>query len=235
MANQSKNFKDYKYLLFDLDNTLLDFTKSSQLAFADLMQFFKIESEKDLYAIYSPINAKYWHYFEKQKINAQELNAGRFKEFLQTIAIELNENDLAKKYLELLVLYSNWIDGAEDLLKKYAQTHHLAIITNGLSDAQHLRLEKHDMKKYFKHIFISEEIGFSKPNSLFFETVYHKINRPNKNEILVIGDNPNSDIKGAKNFNLASCWYDYRKDKKQNVKADFKISNWNDFINLDNA
>lgn len=233
--HQIKNFNNYKYLLFDLDNTLLDFTKSSQLAFTDLMNHFEINYEEDLYAVYNPINAKYWHYFEKQKISAQDLNAGRFKEFLATIKVDLNENELAQKYLDFLVVHSSWVNGAEDILKKHASTHELVIITNGLSKAQHLRLEKHDMKKYFKHIIISEEIGYSKPHNLFFEKTHHLIKNVQKNDVLVIGDNPDSDIKGGRNYGFNTCWYDYKQNKKQHANANYKITDWNNFLNLENA
>ncbi len=235
MDNHNRNFKQYKHLLFDLDNTLLDFNKSSHLAFADLMEHFNIESSKNLYEIYSPINAKFWHYFEKQKVSAQDLNTGRFKEFLYKIDIKLDENELADKYLDLLVHHSSWINGAEKLIKAYAKTHELHIITNGLSKPQHLRLEKHDMKQYFKNIFISEEINVSKPHELYFEKVHQTLNKVPKNEVLVIGDNPNSDIKGGHNFGFDTCWYDYRRNKKQSSKATFKVSDWNIFVNTHNA
>lgn len=234
--NQIKDFKKYNYLLFDLDNTLLDFTKSSHIAFNKLMKYFEIENESiNLYDSYQAINAKYWHYFEKQKITANQLNAGRFKEFLKVMELNFNEHELAEKYLDFLVEHSSWIAGAESLLKQYSTTHELAIITNGLSKAQHLRLEKHDMKKYFKHILISEELGCSKPNSFFFEKAHQIIDEPNKNEVLVIGDNPNSDIKGGNNFGFSTCWYDYKQNKKQRARADYKVTDWNEFLNLKDA
>jgi len=228
-------FKQYKHLLFDLDNTLLDFNKSSHLAFNELMQLFEIKQEQNLYDIYTPINAKYWHYFERQKISAKELSSGRFKEFLQHINFKANAEEMADKYIDLLVKHSTWIDGAEKLIQTYAQSHHLHIITNGLSKAQHLRLEKHEMKKYFTNIFISEEINISKPHQLYFQKVHQTLQKAPKQEILVIGDNPNSDIKGGRNFGVDTCWYDYKQNKKQSAKANFKVDNWIEFLKHNHA
>ena len=220
-------FKDYDWILFDLDNTLLDFSACSKLAFKDLMSHFEIEgSHQELYESYSPINAKYWHYFEKQKVDAATLRTGRFEEFLKVQNASRNASELADKYLEYLIKHSFWIAGAEDLLKELSTKKQLGIITNGLQDAQHARLEKHDMKQYFQHIFISEEIGYSKPHQNFFQTVHDQIGLPTKEKVLVVGDNPKSDIKGVRNFNYHSCWFNYKKEKGKGVKANFSIKEW---------
>jgi 2-haloacid dehalogenase len=220
-----EEFKQYDWLLFDLDNTLLDFTEVSKKAFADLVNHFEL-THPEPYEAYHPINAKYWHYFEKQKVDAETVRYGRFKEFLNHISSSVDHKKMADKYLDLLIHHSAWIAGAEQMIQDLSHTHHLAIITNGLKDAQHSRLEKHDMKKYFQHIFISEELGVSKPHRAFFEHVHKQIESPIKERVLVIGDNPKSDIKGGHNFDYHTCWYNYRKDKKQSVKANFKIDTW---------
>lgn len=219
-------FSKYDWLLFDLDNTLLDFSNTSKLAFNDLMVHFEIHDAEQAYKIYSPINARHWSYFEKQRINADELRYGRFKQFLETMDTKHHHVEMADKYLELLVKHSHWIAGAENMLQELSKSHKLGIITNGLKDAQHARLEKHNMKQYFEHVFISEEMGISKPHNAFFEIVHDKILLPEKAKVLVIGDNPKSDIKGGKNFNYHTCWYNYKQDKKQSVKAHFKVNSW---------
>lgn len=221
-------FSKYEWLLFDLDNTLLDFSNTSKIAFEDLMCHFDIKDAHEAYKIYNPINAKHWSYFEKQRIDADTVRYGRFREFIDVLDSNHNHEAMAEKYLELLVHHSHWIDGAEAMLKELAQTHKLGIITNGLKDAQHARLEKHEMKPYFEHVFISEEMGTSKPHKEFFEIVHDTILLPEKDKVLVIGDNPKSDIKGGKNFDYHTCWYNYRQDKKQRVKAHFKVNSWLD-------
>lgn len=218
-------FKSYDWLLFDLDNTLLDFSEVSKKAFKDLVIHFNI-NHPNAYDAYHPINAKHWHYFEKQKIDADGVRYGRFEEFLNSISSSVNHREMADKYLELLIHHSTWIEGAEAMIHELSKSHQLAIITNGLKDAQHGRLEKHGMKKYFKHIFISEEMGVSKPHSAFFEQVHEVIAQPDKEKVLVIGDNPKSDIKGGNKFKYHTCWYDYRKDKKQRVKSNYKLQSW---------
>ena len=219
-------FKDYDWLLFDLDNTLLDFSQTSKRAFQELSEIFDFH-KPDSYNTYHQINAKYWHYFEKHKINAHDLRYGRFKEFLETLGSKADYTAVAEKYLQLLIDFSEWIPGAENILKELSQTHRLVIITNGLKEAQHGRLEKHSMKQYFEHIFISEELGVSKPHQDFFQQVHQTIEEPDKNKVLVIGDNPKSDILGGEKFNYHTCWFNYHQEKKHhNIKANFKLESW---------
>lgn len=225
-----KNLNEYEYLLFDLDNTLLDFNNVSVLAFEALMSKLNIKDFKSYYQIYYPINAKYWHYYEKQKISAHEVKYGRFQEFIEEAKLDIDSVSLANAYLDELVNHSFWIQGAQEFLNKVKESHQLAIISNGLSSAQHRRLEKHEMKSYFEHIFISEELGVSKPHKGFFEKVHDTMDIKDKSKVLVIGDNPKSDIKGARNFGYHSCWYNYKQDKKASVKSNFSIDNWEAYL-----
>jgi YjjG family noncanonical pyrimidine nucleotidase len=223
-------FQQYDWLLFDLDNTLLNFNESAYLAFTNLCEIHQIEDSKSAYLIYKEINAKYWHYFEKHKINANELRVGRFESFLKAINNQKDAAILAQDYTQLLVEHSQWITGAENALKHYSKTHSLALITNGLQDVQMKRLAKHQMFPYFKKIFISEELGASKPQKDFFEKVHAAIQNPQKNKVLVIGDNLKADIKGAKNFQYHACWFNYHQESKKKIPTHFSIHNWNEAL-----
>lgn len=226
-------FKKYEWLLLDLDNTLLDFSASSKLAFRDLVMHFEIPGEtNELYAKYSPINAKYWNYFEKQKVDASTLRNGRFKDFLDVLDVSRNASEMASKYLEFLIEHSFWLPNAEKTLKDLSGNYNLAIVTNGLREAQHARLEKHDMKKYFDHIFISEELGYSKPHDGFFKQVHETIESPKKDRVLIIGDNPKSDIKGGRDFNYDTCWFNYKQERGKRVNATMRINEWRDLKDL---
>ncbi len=92
--------------------------------------------------------------------------------------------------------------------KKYI----LAIFTNGPSDGQNLKIESLKIKKYFKSIYISEEIGYSKPNYEAFSFILKRENRK-KEEVIMIGDSVEFDIKGAYNFGIKSILVDREKTK----------------------
>ena len=71
-------------------------------------------------------------------------------------------------------------------------------------------------------IFVSEEIGFSKPNKEFFEYIEEHIEGFNKKEAIVIGDSLTSDIKGAINYGIDTCWFNPN-GKTSDLKITFTI------------
>ena len=77
--------------------------------------------------------------------------------------------------------------------------------------------------KYIKDVFISEEIGFNKPQKEYFDYVLEHIEEKDKTKILVVGDSLSSDIAGAENSGLDSCWVN-RKNQKNVSDATYTIS-----------
>lgn len=197
----------YPWLLFDADNTLFNFTLSSKMAFAKIVESQGIPFSNTLYKLYKKENAKVWHEFEEGKIDALELRPKRFRLFLEAAQIEGDASHWNKRYLEELINYALLLDGAEALLQRLHGKYKMAIITNGLQEVQRPRFDKVDLGKYFETIVVSDEIGVAKPHAAFFEYTFKQIGQPSKEDVLVIGDSINSDIRGGNNFGLATCWY----------------------------
>ena len=93
------------------------------------------------------------------------------------------------------------------------------------------RLYLVNITKYLKKIYISEEIGFQKPNVEFFDYVLKDLQITNKEEVLIIGDSLTSDIQGGINSNIDTMWYN-PKGLKSNIKYTYKISKYEDFFKL---
>lgn len=222
--------KNYDWYLFDLDNTVLDFSETARLAFIDMASFFEIEHIEDVYHIYNTINKKYWSEYERGFINADTVKLGRFKEFSETINVKLEAKEMSLKYAEFVLKHSFIINDTLEVIHFLKNKANLAIITNGLSHMQHDRIAKHQLNPFFKHVFISDEMGVSKPDARFFEIVHETIGSPNKNTVLVCGDNPHSDIKGANSFGYRSLFYNYYKKPSEHIDAHYKLENWKDFF-----
>lgn len=218
--------KNYDWYLFDLDNTVLDFSEVSKTAFSHLVTDFDLDSFKSTYAIYSKINKGYWERYENGMISAEQLKRGRFEDFINTLKLDADPDFLSKRYFELILEHSKEIDGALKALEYFKNKGKLALITNGLSDVQHHRLSKHNLEKHFEHLFISDEMKVSKPSALFFDKVHQQIGAPKKENVLVLGDNPISDIQGGKDFGFDTFFYNYRKNRNHNIKSNYSVSDW---------
>ena len=120
------------------------------------------------------------------------------------------------------------LENAEEIVKWCSQRFELAIVTNGLASVQNPRFMNSDLRKYFKHIIISEEIGFAKPKRKFFDFTFEKFGNPKRETVIIIGDNLSSDVKGGLDFGIDACWFNPTKAENNGIIPTFEISNLNE-------
>ncbi len=224
----------YTHLLFDLDNTLMDFSASSVLAFKDTLNHFEILEEQDFYPVYRKINRQVWEELENGKIDQVTLREKRFRLFFEYIGrSELDPLEGNKRYLQGIVDHPVYLDGALELLDEFKETFTMSVVTNGLKEVQRPRLENKNLKDYFKSIIVSDEIGSAKPQKEFFDYVFNTIPEAEKSKTLIIGDSLGSDILGGNNYGIDTCWMNYYKTKNDSeVKAKYSITHLPDLRNL---
>jgi len=81
------------------------------------------------------------------------------------------------------------------------------MVTNGMKEVQRSRIELAGLQNLFDHFVISDEIGVAKPDPVFFDKVITIISFEDTSKMLMIGDTPQSDIIGANNYGIDSCWF----------------------------
>jgi putative hydrolase of the HAD superfamily len=81
----------------------------------------------------------------------------------------------------------------------------LHIITNGFKEVQHIKLDYSNLKPFFKHIIISEDHGFNKPDIKIFNLA-QSLTKSQNQECVMIGDNYDADILGALNANWKAIY-----------------------------
>ena len=196
----------YDILFFDVDETILDFKKAEKIAFTKLLKQMNLTFSEELYKKYSYFNHGLWEKHEKGLISQKEVVNTRFKIFFNSLGIDCDGEELEKSYQNNLALEAHFIEHALDVIKDLSTKYDLYILTNGVSTTQHSRLDLLNLKKYFKHLFISEEVGAQKPSKAFFDHVLKVVNPKDKSRILMIGDSLTSDILGGNNAGIDTCW-----------------------------
>ena len=196
----------YKWLLFDLDNTLIDFHEPSLRSFYDLCRTIGLQPNKATYKVYQLENDKVWKMYEAGKITSIELRSLRFEYFFNKMELDLEPMYAHEQYIAGLIKYSEPSPSVLRVLDTLSQTHRLAIITNGLKEAQRPRLLNSGLSQYFDYAIISDEIGVAKPQVAYFDHVIKTIDHHDKSELLVIGDSLGSDILGANDSNIDCVW-----------------------------
>ena len=198
----------YKFLLFDLDHTLLDFDTAEDVA---LTQLLKEEGVEDIQAYkdyYVPMNKLLWKDLELKMITKKELVNTRFAKLFAHFGIEKDGTYLAERYQFFLSKQGQTFPGVEDLLRKLiSQGYELYAATNGITSIQTGRVKQSGISPYFKEIFISEQLNTQKPDAEFYEKIGARIPNFNKNHALMIGDSLSADIQGGNNAGIDTIWY----------------------------
>lgn len=201
----------YDLFLFDLDDTLLDFQASEILSFKNTFNHFGIDSIDEIHTTYKIVNNKLWKQIEKGEITKDFLKIERFKRTLIEHKIEIPPHKMAEYYMEQLPLNVVLIEDAVEVLKFVKNFGEVGIITNGIEITQKLRIKNSTLKDYVDFLAVSEECGFAKPDSRFFEFAVKKANHFTKEKTIIIGDRLEADILGANNFGIDSCWFNPHK------------------------
>lgn len=211
-------------VLFDLDDTLLDFKASEAVALRGALQTLGLEPTDDILARYSVINQAQWELLEKKVLTRQQVLTRRFEILFGEYGITCDAQKAQDLYHHLLSQGHFFIDGAQELLETLYTQYDLYIISNGTGSVQDGRIASAGVAKYFKDIFISERMGADKPDPVFFENSFARIPHFNKNEAVIIGDSLTSDILGGNNMRVRTVWFNPRNlPPREGITADHEI------------
>jgi 2-haloacid dehalogenase len=199
--------KKYTYLLFDVDNTLLDFDRSEHDAMADALREHGLPADDDIIAKYALINDEHWKMLEKGEMDRATLVWHRFKVLGEVCGLSLmNPVAFAKSYVKHLTHKSFLMDDALEVCRALAEHYTLVAITNGNAGVQHGRFDPSPLFPLFKDAFISEDIGYNKPAQQFYDAVSAALPDLRAEQALVIGDSLTSDIAGGVRWGCDTCW-----------------------------
>ncbi len=200
--------KKYTALLIDADQTLFDFKGAEKQAIHNVLKNAGLPCDEDTAELYSRINDTFWKKLERGEIKREEIYEGRFKELLRQLNFDLSAQEINNNYFEQLPLCSTLYDGAREFLESLGKEGYKRyMITNGAAPVQRRRIELCNVGHLFEGIFISEDVGFAKPDKAYFDMVLEQIEEKDKTKLLVIGDSPSADIAGGKNAGIDTCLY----------------------------
>lgn len=198
----------YKFLLFDLDHTLLDFDTAEDVALTQLLKEEGIEDIQAYKDYYVPMNKSLWKDLEQKRITKQELVNTRFSKLFSRFGIEKDGVYLAERYQFYLAQQGQIFSGAIELLDTLTERgYELYAATNGITAIQTGRLAQSGLAPYFNQIFISEQLKTQKPDALFYEKIGQQIAGFSKEKTLMIGDSLTADIQGGNNAGIDTIWY----------------------------
>lgn len=207
----------YNIILIDLDNTILDFNAAEKDSFKEILKEIGLTYADELLQQYKKINKSLWQDLEQGKIPKEIVLNTRFSEFFKLYGIQVDGTEIEKKYRFYLDNSSALIPNAEyTLIKLKTMGKRIYSASNGVYSTQIKRLSNAGIIKLFDGHFISDTIKHEKPSPYFFDYCIKILSGTPKSSILMVGDSPTSDVQGAINSGIDSCFYQY--DKTINCK-----------------
>ena len=199
-------------LLFDLDQTLLDFHASEYIALGIVLRENGLSYSDDIFRLFKVYNKTLWGELEKGTISRTELFTKRFNYIFEKCegdSATLDPLRVNSDFIRTMSENGVLLDGVPEFLEKVRNgipDNKIFIITNGATINAKGRIASVGIDKYIDGLFISEDMGVNKPSVEYFDMVLEKIGEP-RESCIVIGDSLSSDMLGAKNASMTSIWF----------------------------
>ncbi len=205
-----------KHVFFDLDHTLWDFDRNSELAFQKIFQLNDLAvSLEDFIKTYVPINKQYWKWYREDRVTKSQLRYGRLDKTFKKLGNSISDDlihKLSDDYITYLPDNNHLFDGTLKLLIYLSEKYSLHIITNGFEEVQHNKIRLSGISTYFNTVTTSEKVGVKKPHPKIFKHALASANASIETSIM-IGDTYEADIIGAQNFGMKAICYNYHNVK----------------------
>ena len=209
-------------LFLDLDDTILDFQKAERLALAKTLESFGLPPTDTVLARYHEINREHWERLERKELTRQQVLVGRFAALFAEMGLSAQAEQVARAYEENLSQGHYFLPGAEEALKSLSKKYKLYLASNGTARVQAGRLKSAGIIPYFQEIFVSEEMGYNKPDPAYFDACFARIPGFRKDRAMMVGDSLTSDILGGIQAGIATCWVNPH-HKTGSIHPDFEI------------
>lgn len=199
--------KSYSVLLFDLDETLVDFNNAERESLNRVYQkfFASSASHETFVSHFHTINKTLWTEFEKGAFPLNQIGVRRFEHLSQALSYTLNHTEVAEFYETQLGETATWLPGVEPFVRSLSDRYKVGIVTNGLTRVQKIKHQKFAIQEWSHTYIISEEVGISKPQKEIFTLALNQMDA-HKDHTLMIEDSLTSDYQGALNTGIDFCW-----------------------------
>jgi 2-haloacid dehalogenase len=213
---------NYKAIIFDLDNTLLNYSVSELRSMQRTVQehglfYNELFSWDNFWSLFSKTNINYWNERNKSGYNISQILEFSFQDTLKQLKLDHSESKkLANLYWNTFCSACDFEEYATDILSDLHGSYKLAIISNGIGEAQRGRLAAGGIDHYFDTLVISDEVGCWKPDKEIFVEALKRLN-VNHTEALFVGDSLNDDYFGALNAGIDFCYYNRKGNPIGNI------------------
>jgi putative hydrolase of the HAD superfamily len=227
-------------ITFDLWNTIFTNRFYSDLRLKYLTQF--LESKKIPYSL-DKLETAFRSAFYLPERNYEEndhiYTEDRISRMLNILNLDLSTIDrelITKEFEEAILKDPPPLKiGVKQTLEELSSDYKIGLISNtGITPGRVIRrvFQEYEILKFFQVKIYSDEIGFYKPHPILFEMALKELGCPPQNSIH-IGDKLETDIKGAKDYNMFTIWFnDSNSPNSKLIQPDYEIHEITEVIQI---
>ena len=229
-----------KNIIFDLDNTLYDFSKIWEKANKDVfcdLGYNKLTDYETFFTVYKKHNSLILERIKNGEVRLRELRTRRIIDTLKEFGYIMSGEESIRYYkrqFEFMELELKPNYELIEKIKKLKQYYNISILTNGKSKEQRSKISKLGFENLFR-VYISEETWFDKPHQAAFFNVLEN-EKYIASETLMVGDSLFHDIEPAEKLGLKTCLIDKKWHFDENNVNDsytgFKVNNIDEIIDI---
>ncbi len=217
----------YDLILFDFDDTLVDFPLAQTAALAAVGRHFGRGVGPEALAAFHAINAELWAAHDLGTLSLDHVLRHRFERFLPLLELAEADRDADRAntaFLEGLAEAATPFPGAVELVRRVAAAKPVGIVTNGHGATQRKRLRHAGFGDIPLFVVVSGEVGASKPSRRIFEAAYEMSGLAPGARTVMIGDNLKADVAGALAAGFDAFWVNAEgKPAPADVKPSFVV------------
>lgn len=225
----------FDILLWDVDGTLLDFIAAEKAAVQTLFREFGLgECTDEMVERYSRINKEYWERLERGELSKPEILVRRFADFFASEGLDASKApEFNEQYQVRLGDTVVFCDDSYELLSSLRGRVKQYAVSNGTVVAQTRKLRRSGFDRLLDGVFLSEELGYEKPATEFFDRVFAAIGEPDRECVLIVGDSLTSDITGGRRAGIRTCWYNPKGEPNLTAAhADYEIRDLHGILDI---
>ena len=213
-----------KAVLIDIDDTIFDFEKCSKNSFLKTLEKFNLKFKEEDFSYFNKVNDILWTNQKLGEINIKEVFIKRDYLMGKYFNLDIEKGLFNDLFVKFLYDEIEMVDGIEDLLLYLSDKYQIFTASNGIYKMQENRLKKSNLDKYFDEIFVSDKIGYEKPDKKFFQKIMD-LTKFSNDDLIMIGDSIKSDIIGAKYSKIKSIYFNKDGKKISDKSFTYQVKN----------
>lgn len=225
-----------KMVIFDLDNTLIDFYQNEQDAITHVFLNMDLKINEDVIKLFSSIDSQLWTHgkFRDYKVSKKDIPIRRFEILFKELNLKIKSYEKANElFMDGLIKNVYEMPFANEIINYLSSKGYIiSIATNGLVKLQYPRMKNTSFSDKINQIIASEEVGVNKPDPTIFNKLL-KDNMLDASETIMIGDSLRNDIESAKSIGIKTIWFNPNKiTNNSRIHPDYEIDNLLEIKNI---